>query len=229
MHDGHLLILGYNAKVPIALGSFRHDPRFSEIDIVLVTDQPDQVQISADFEVDVVVGDPAKVEILELARAHSAVHAIIVASLPNDPRSDHKNAIVSASLRRLNPRIRISVEMVDEDNREHLTYAGCNALIHDSYTIANLLVRSVQDVGVSDVVAELIENRRGSELYRVAIGERWQGRSFGDLASALIEDRISLIGLSRAGRQMLNPDKEESLHEGDYAFVVAKDPPTGAL
>jgi Trk K+ transport system NAD-binding subunit len=119
----------------------------------------------------------------------------------------------------------IGVEMVDEDNREHLLFAGADALVNDTETIANLLVRSVQDIGVSDVICELIASEVGCEIYRVPVEPAFVGKAWRDYASALVDRRQSALGLARDGTPILNPDPDEPLRVGDEAFLVAPEPP----
>ncbi|MFP6684137.1 MAG: hypothetical protein VB934_05460, partial [Polyangiaceae bacterium] len=142
--------------------------------------------------------------------------------LPGLPR---KNERVAESLRRINPDIRISAELVDHDNREHLIHAGCDALIDDTVTIANLLVRSVQDIGVSDIVCEVLSSRVGAEGYRSKVPAAWHGKSYRDFARELIDDGISVIGVARKGENRLNPEpafEEGGLVGGGLGFAIAR-------
>ena len=219
----HLLVLGWNEKAQRAIENFRNDPRHASTDIVVVADLPEKP--IDDPDVRFVRGSPGKVSVLRRASAPDAGAAIVLASAPDDARSDHESALVVTSLRRLNEQIRVGVELVDSDNREHLIYAGADALIDHGTTIANLLVRAVQDVGVSDVVTELIATELGSELYRVTIGADWVGRPFRDYARAMVEDCCSVVGLARGNDNLINPEPDEIILERDDAFVVAREPP----
>jgi voltage-gated potassium channel len=145
--------------------------------------------------------------------------------MPDDPRSDHESALVITSLRRLNENVRIGVEMVDPDNREHLMYAGCDAIIDDGTTIANLLVRSIQDVGVSDVVTEIITSEIGSEIYRVPISNHYVGKPWREYAKDMVEDEMAALGFARGDENIINPEPDMTLEKGDAAFVVSKEPP----
>lgn len=220
----HLLILGWNEKGPAAIENFRADPRHASTDILIVAECPEKPY--DDPDVRFVRGAPGRVSILEKAAARAAGAAIVLASRPEDLRSDHETALVITSLRRINPGIRIAAELIDADNKEHLSYAGVDALVDDNRTIANLLVRSVQDEGVADVVSELLSSQVGSEFYRVAIPHAFVGKSFGEYAKAMVEESCAVLGIARGDDNMINPNSELSLVEGDDAFVVAAEPPT---
>ncbi|MCA9617900.1 MAG: NAD-binding protein, partial [Myxococcales bacterium] len=219
----HLLVLGWNDKGERAINNFRDDPRHASTSIVIVADR-EETPLD-DPDVRFVKGSPGKVSILEKASAATAGAAIVLANHPDDPRSDHESALVITSLRRLNDNLRIGVEMIDPDNREHLIYAGCDAIIDDGTTIAHLLVRSVQDVGVSDVVTEIITSEHGSEIYRVDVDYAFIGKPWRDYAKAMVDEEMAALGLARGDDNIINPSPDLVLEAGDAAFVVAKEPP----
>jgi voltage-gated potassium channel len=219
----HLLVLGWNEKAIVAIENFRSDPRHQTTDIVVVADEPEKPL--DDPDVRFVRGSPGRTGVLQRASAAKAGAAIVFAAAPDDPRSDHESALIVTNLRRVNKTVRIAAELVDYDNREHLIHAGCDALIDETTTIANLLVRSVQDIGVSDVVCELLSSKVGSELYRAPVPSDWRGKSYRDFAREMIDRGMSVIGVARAGKNLLNPEPQFTLDEGDDVFLVANEPP----
>lgn len=219
----HLLVLGWNDKGERAINNFRDDPRHRSTNIIIVAER-DATPFD-DPDVNFVKGSPGKVSILKKASGDQAGAAIVLANTPDDPRSDHESALVVTSLRRLNDSVRIGVEMVDRDNREHLMYAGCDAIIDDTTTIANLLVRSIQDVGVSDVITEIITSEIGSEMYRVPIASKYVGKAWREFAKAMVEDEMAPLGFARGNENTINPEPDTTIEEGDAAFVVSKEPP----
>ena len=219
----HLLVLGWNDKARVAIQNFLMDPRHEATDVIVVAER-ESAPVD-DARVRFVRGQPGKVGSLNRASAANAGAAIVLAADPSDGRSDHETALIVSALRRLNETIRIGVELVDSENAEHLTHAGCDALIDKEATIANLLVRSVQDIGVSDVVGELLSSEEGCELYRVAIDEAFSGRPWREYCIAMLEQRATVIGLARAHKNIVNPAPDTSIVDGDEAFVIAEEPP----
>ncbi|MBW2525875.1 MAG: ion transporter [Deltaproteobacteria bacterium] len=219
----HLLVCGWNEKALTAIRNFRLDPRHEATDVVVVAD----IDTSPIEEAGIrfVRGSPGRMAILRRANAEKAGAAIVMASDPYDPRSDHESALTVTSLRRLNGDMRIAVELVDGGNQEHVIYAGCNSVIDKGTTIANLLVRSVQDIGVSDVVCELLSSEVGSEMYRVRIDEEFVGKTFKEYAVQMLDEAASVIGIARGSENLTNPEPELVLEAQDEAFVVSREPP----
>lgn len=219
----HLLVLGWNDKAKIAIQNFLQDPRHRATDVVIVA-QLEMAPVD-DARVRFVRGMPGSLASLRRGSAENAGGAIVLSADPSDPRSDHESALIATALRRLNPTVRIGAELVDSDNHEHMTFAGCDAVIDKSTTIANLLVRSVQDIGVSDVVTEILSSDAGSELYRVPVDDEFIGRPYREYAIGMLEESCSVIGLARGHKNLLNPHPDSVIEEGDDAFVISKEPP----
>ena len=219
----HLLVLGWNTKAGTALDDFRLDPRYAEMPVVVVADT--ELSPTADPTVRFVRGLPSRRDTLERARASRAAAAMVFAQDPADPRSDHQTALTVLALRKINPTIKIGAELVDPSNHEHLEEVGCDAVIDLVALGAMLLVRGVQDVGVTEVIEDLLTNAGGSELYRVVVPDEMWGKTYRDYALAMMESECAVIGLARGETRMLNPSLDERIVEGDHAFVVAKEPP----
>ncbi len=222
MHD-HLLVLGWNDKSKVAIQNFLLDPRYRATDVVIVATL--ELCPVDDPRVRFVRGLPGNIASLRRACAESAGAAIVFSADPADPRSDHEGALIATALRRLNPTVRVGAELVDSDNHEHMTFAGCDAVIDKGTTIANLLVRSVQDIGISDVMTELLTAEVGSELYRIPVESAFVGKAFREYAIHMLDASCSVIGLARGHTNLLNPAPDCIIEPADHAFVVAKDPP----
>ncbi|MEM6787218.1 MAG: NAD-binding protein [Myxococcota bacterium] len=220
-----LLVLGHNRKAERAVDNFRADPRFAGADVTLVAPG---VETPLPHRPDIrhVSGDPSKIPILEAAGADVATAVLVLAANAREARCDHESALIVTSLRRLNADVPVVVEMVDQSNREHLTYAGATTTVNERYTIANLLVRSVQDEGVSKLMCELLASEVGSEIYRVPVPADYVGRPFSALARASLAARRTVIGIApRDGSgAVLSPDPERPLAADDAYFVVSRSP-----
>lgn len=219
----HLLVLGWNAKAEGALEDFRLDPRYREMPIVVVADLAESPV--EDPTIRFVRGNPSRREVLDRASAAAASAAMVLADDPTDLRSDHHTALVVLGLRRLSQTIKIGAELVDSDNKEQFEEVGCDAVIDFGHLGAMLLVRGIQDVGVTEVVEDLLSNRDGSELFRVVVPEGFVGKTWRDLAVAMIDHDVAPIGLERGNKRLLNPARDTVLEATDFLFVVAKDPP----
>ena len=219
----HLLVLGWNPKARRAVEDFRVDPRHAGRPICIVAELPETPLAGAD--VSYVRGAPGHRETLERAGAQEAAVAIAFAADPADARSDHQTALTVLMLRRLNADVLISAELVQSENREHLEAAGCDAVVDAGALASSLLVRAIQDLGVGDLVEEMLSNTHGDvELYRAPCGD-WAGQAYETMAAALLARRVTVVGLLRAGVHRLAPEPDLVLEASDEIFALATEPP----
>lgn len=219
----HLLVLGWNPKAVVAIEEFRLDPRYERTKICIVADLPETPV--DDPNVRFVRGLPMRSEPLERASADRAAAAMVFASDPRDPRSDHETAVIAHAFRRRNPEARLSAELVDPANREELVTAGCDSVVDLDGVASALMTRSVLDAGLGDVVAELLSSKRGSEIYRIPVGEDLVGKTWRETAHALLERDCTALGVVRGGDIRLNPALDYRMRVDDEVFVVSAEPP----
>jgi voltage-gated potassium channel len=219
----HLLVLGWNGSARGAIEDFRNDERRRETPVCVVADLP-EAPVEAEG-VRFVRGRPFDPEALRKASAVHAAAAVVFARDARDPDSDLQTITVVHALRRVNTHVRISVELVDAANHEHVVAAGCDAVIDGTHLTSLLLARSVQDAGVVEIITDLVSAKEGAELYRVPLPERCLGMAVRDLAAELVEKRQTLMALVRGEAILTNPPPDEKILAGDDAFIVAQAPP----
>jgi voltage-gated potassium channel len=220
--NNHLLVLGWSSKARLAIDEFLRDPRHAGQKVCIVADLDEN---PVDLEdVAYVRGDRTTREALTRASAAEAAHAIVFARDPSDPRSDHETALTVLVLRRLNQAALVSAELVEARNREHLEAVGCSSVIDVSAVTSALLVRAVRDPGVPEIVIDLVSTEAGWDLHRMPVEAELLGKTYRDLVVSLIDRGIGVVGLSRAGKQLLTPAPATVLLAGDEAFVVSHEP-----
>jgi voltage-gated potassium channel len=216
--EGHALILGWNRKGPAAVDFVLAVSDISEAGVVVVADletSPIEKQ-----GVRFVRGNPTRAETLQRASGRSASMAVVLANDPLDPRSDHESVLAVLALRRINPRIRISVELVEASNREHLEPAGCDAIVDPASFAAGLLVRGARDAGIERLLATLLSDDEGAHIARLPAGSEYGGRVYREFARAMFERGMCALGVLRKGRVIVNPASDFMIEAGDEAFVV---------
>lgn len=219
----HLLVLGWNNKARHAIIEFRSDPRYLDTKVIVVAELDENP--FDDPNIKFVRGAPCASESLKKADAENAGAAIVLAEDPSDPHSDHQNALTVMALRRINPKIRISSELVSAANKEHLDAAGCDAVIDSATVASDMLVRGVQDVGVPELIAHLLSSDMGSEVYRVTIDPSFVGKSYREYAIHNLDHLQTVVALRRKGETILHPEPGFVIEQGDDAFVISVDPP----
>lgn len=225
--EDHFLVLGWNPKAKAAVTELYHDRRYRETPVILIADLERHPLEGS--RVQFVQGKPERQEVLRRAAAGRASAAVVLSNNPGDPRTDHQTVLVIAALRRLNPGIRISAEMIDPESREHFEGAGCDVIIEPTHVAAALLARGILDVGVPAVITELITTRgHGTEMYRMPIPAEFVGKSFRELSHALLDRAMIALAVGRGQELSINPSAELVIGAHDDVIVVAHEPPETA-
>ena len=219
----HLLVLGWNDHAPAVMDEFVRDPRHADTPIVLVADL--EALPVEDSTVRFVRGSTARRSSLERACAADAAAVVVLASDPLAPESDLRTALTVGAVRRLNPSVPISAELVYPKNRELVEEAGCSAIVNASLLVSALLVRGIQDMGSLELVHDLLSNTGGSQIYRIKLPASQTGHTFRECAAALLDRRATLVAVARGSEIVTNPDPELCLTKNDEVFVVSRVPP----
>jgi voltage-gated potassium channel len=222
----HLLILGWNDTARLLISEVTRDPVHADLQVVVVADLEEAPL--QEPHVKFVRGQPMQREALDRAAAGRAAAAVVLALDSADPNSDLRTALAVGALRRLNPTVRISAQLVAHENAELLEQEGCDEIVNVSGFTSTMLARSVQDQGTVALVDDLLSNDGGAQLYRVRIPRSWAGKTVREYGASLIEQRRSLVAVSRGKQLEPVPDPGMRLEAEDCAFVVSHERPGDA-
>ena len=99
----------------------------------------------------------------------------------------------------------------------------CDAIIPTEDIGAKLVVQEVQDPGVAPLIAELLSNLEGSELYSETTDVA--GYSFGDVQIALIKMNVRIIpiALIKDERKLINPPSNTIIETNDRLVIISRE------
>ena len=198
----------------------RADRSWRERELVLVTDRleelPDELR---KLRLHFVHGDPSREESLTragIARAHSLM---VLARDPGDPSSDNQALGVVVTARSLRRDVDIVVECLARENTRLLHSAGASEVVGLGVLAAGLMVQGLQDPGVTGVLAELVSNRTGHQIYIEPI-ESFAG-SYRELEDTLRgRGRYVVLGLVADGDRRFLPDPDAGVRPGHKVMLL---------
>lgn len=217
----HILICGWNIEegLNVVKEITTDSPNTSIVIVANLEEHP-----AMDFhQVSFVKGSTTDKETLKKANTDKCRTALIFAENSLDPSSDGKTVLTTMNLKSLNSKIYICAELVDENNEDYLQKAGCNSIIDITRFGSNMMVQSIQDPGISNVVSHLVSNRIGNTFYRIPLPVDYVGKTFKEVQSGL--DDMIVVGYERSGEQKVNPLKNKILNDGDYLFIISTERP----
>jgi voltage-gated potassium channel len=217
-HD-HIIILGWNRGGEQVLRNLFHrlDRRTP---VVLVNNLPpenfEQLLLGFhDFNLRFVRGDYSREEILAKTNLSKARRVIILAdrtdeNLPRD-QVDQKTLLAALAVKSLQPKIRITAELIFAENRTHLERAHVDDIIIRGEYDSSLIASTTESEGLFKIMQSLL-SPEGCNFWVVKIPARFHGQPIKDFAAALrVENQALLIGLYTEGykirlEELLSPE-----------------------
>ena len=225
----HIVLINYpgEAKVVEMIDELRHDAKASNREIVLLTDDIDELSDTlARLRVHFVKGSPINEAALGRAAVTRAADAILFARSERDENSDSFNLGVLVALQSANMALRIVVECVSPMHKELMLKAGATTAICVTELSTQLLAQARQGLQIQQLFTNLASNRTPQQVDAVEFEHR-QAKSvrFGQLASEMVRDNMLLIGVRRDGRQHVNPGWDFEVNNGDDLLVISASRP----
>jgi voltage-gated potassium channel len=217
-HD-HVIVLGWNRGGEQILRNlfFRLDRRTP---VVLVNNLPPEdfdplLAAFHDYNLRFVRGDYSREEILAKTNLSKARRVVILAdrtdeNLPRD-QVDQKTLLAALAVKSLQPKLRITAELIFAENRTHLERAHVDDIIIRGEYDSSLIACTTESEGLFKIVQSLL-SPEGANFWVVKIPARFQGAKIKHFAAFLREDcQALLIGLYTEGykirlEELLSPE-----------------------
>ncbi len=225
----HIVLINFpgEAKLVEMIDELRHDKHLDDRELVLLTDQIDEIPESlARLHVHFVKGSPINEEALERAGLAKAADVILFARSERDENSDSFNLGVLVALQSINDNLTIVVECVSPLHKELMLKAGASTAICVTELTTQLLAQAREGLQIQQLFNDLASNRTPQQVDAVPLKLAGSGTmKFCDLAADLARQNVMLIGLRRGGEQKINPGADFEMADGDDLFVISASRP----
>lgn len=210
----HIVICGWNANARQLLEGIYRDTKDSA-QVALVNNLPEEeiseiLYLFRRQGLRFVRGDFVHESVLGRANVYNAASVIILADGSVNTGyagSDQRTILSALAVKSMNPAVRVSAELVDEENVQHLRRAQVDHVVvmgeHDDF----LLASSVTAPGVVLALQDLLNPQRGTLIQQARIPSQFVGQTFKELAAHFREKSgAMLIGLVRQDEQGVTLD-----------------------
>lgn len=225
----HIIICNFPhvEKIHRLVEEIRASYRYKDCDLVLVTDKIEELpEELKDLDVRFVFGDPVREDILMKANVNECTGVFILARDPGDPSSDEKTfaigTIIELIEREIDHSIHTVAEVVSKDNIKMLERSRVDGVVSADGIMDGLIVQEFLNPGVHNIVHQILTNAVGSQFY--IVDTKLEGRKISELQIAMLNHpaNIQLIGLARKDQNILSPDKNTIIEEGDRLIILAE-------
>jgi voltage-gated potassium channel len=203
----HVVVCGYGTKGRSAIRALQATGTPIE-QIVVVDPDPAAVEEATAAGLTAVAGDAGRTDVLTRAAVQRA-RSVIVAT-----NRDDAAALVTLTVRQLNPGVPITVSVREEENAQLLRQSGANTVITTSATSGRLMGLSTSSPGVVSVVEDLLTSGTGLDLTQRPVAT-------GEVGLPPRQLRDVVLSVTRGGRSLRFDDPLiGTLESGDVLVVV---------
>jgi voltage-gated potassium channel len=213
----HIVVCGWNATARDLMDELRGDDYKRKV-VVLAQSDKNPAGAGTYF----VSGDPGEPSDLTRAGIEEAAAAVIFPA-DDSNEADMASILTIMAIKAIAPTVRTVVEVNNPRHRDHFLRAKADEILVTSELASHLLARSALYPGLTEIVTDIVSGGAGSELYRVALPDKYCGMTIDELSAQLrLEHRATLLSVNRGGRAFVNPPADFRLNPGDDAVVVAE-------
>lgn len=213
----HLVIFGYSkGETESLVRELQQDRSAEGLSIVLCSYLAEENPLQDDVKF--VHGDLASEDVLERACVARAAHILI------HGHDDSETIVVSLAARSVNSHAHIVALLRQPENEMHLKRIDPNIECVTPLSVP-LMVQSLQDPGVTAVIASLLSNSTDDTIYRLNVVNMSRTWNFGALQRAF-KDRLgaTLVAVASGdsvGDVDLNPASDFVVKQGTSLFYIA--------
>jgi voltage-gated potassium channel len=213
----HIVVCGWNSTARDLINELSGDEYEHRI-VVLHDSDKNPAGTDAYF----VSGDVTNADDLRRAGIEEAMAAVVCPS-DSSNEADMRSILTVMAIESIAPKVRTVVEVNNPQHVDHFKRANADEIMVTSRISSRLLARSSLYPGLAEIVTDIVSGGEGSELYRIALPDRFIGLSVDELSARLrSEHSATLLAIGRNGHSHVNPSTDFRLQEGDDAVVVAE-------
>ncbi len=224
----HIIICNYPSeeKVLNLIKELKFVPELKNKRIVLITEVIDQLPESfKNDKIRFIKGVPTDEVTLLKANILNCNGVIILSESNNyiaDDRSYTIGSLIEIMEKNFKTPIKTITEIIRERNKPLIEKAEVDGIVSTEGISGQLIVQEFVNPGINGVLKQLMTNSIGSQLYlyETDLG----GYKITDLQLKAIkyDKDIQIIGVSREGKDILNPKKGFILQEKDKLIIIAE-------
>lgn len=207
----HVLICGFGVKGRSAVKELmQRDVPAEQIIVIDPTDTA--VSEAARLGLTIIQGNAASEQILRDAAVEKAKFAIVV------PNNDEACVLICLTIRELAPHVKIQAAAREEENVKLIARSGADTVVAPSVSGGRLLAGATSSPWATDVLEQLFEHGRGTEIFDVAVTADQAGK----IPSLALNDGESLVLAVRTAAGVMIPyhkTVDRKLELGDVMVV----------
>ena len=196
----HLLVCGWNQNAEGIFKNLRKVKETDPIPAIIVAELAEDVSSEllykySDINLKYVFGDYSAESVLRRANASHAKSVIILADTTADGmgKSDDKNLRAALTIKRLNHKIRLSVQVLDVEKASALRSANAEEIVVMGENSGYMLFAGALSPGLPDVAREITSPELGHLMWHRKIPKEFIGKTFSELHRHFYETEGAIL------------------------------------
>ncbi len=225
--ENHVVVCGFGSEdrlVKLVNEIQRESP---DADIVLIEPEIDELPAAVrKLGISFVCGDASRENMLEQANITRA-RAIIIQADPDESGRDvdDHSLKIALAIRCYAPNAFVVAECLSPENVRFFERAQCDSVVCVAQMSEQILVRELQDRGVSEVISQLTTNARGKQFYIINTKSGESFTTYRDARKAYAKEGQVPVGVRRDGSNELLPADDFAFNPDDQLIVIAAQRP----
>jgi voltage-gated potassium channel len=195
----HFVVCGWNSRGKYVLERLADSAKATETPIVLLcglTTQPVEDDYIFFFQ-----GNPTNIDDQKRANIPEAKSIILLADElggGSEGDIDARTVLAALTARELNPDAKMTAEVLEPTNVQHLQRAGVSEVFDHNVIGGNLLAQSAISYGLIDLVTALAQKDAEAKVYRLSVEPDMVGETCGAVTLRLEKEKgYTVIGVRR--------------------------------
>jgi len=198
LHD-HFVVCGWNYRGKYVIERLAGSMRKERVPIVLLAEVEE-----APMQDDLLFfyyGSPTRESDLRRVNVEGARSVVLLADESpggsNDDR-DAKTVLAALTTKAINPDVRITAEVLEPENVQHLKRAGVEEVFDHNLIGGNLLAQSAMRFGFIEIVSALAEKEANAKVYLISVPPELAGKTCEEVTDALeSKKKYTLMGVRK--------------------------------
>jgi len=218
----HFVICGWNSRGPHVIKRLKAALKTEHRDLVLLCDL-DECPVDDEF-LFFVKGSPVNKEDISKTNVEKARSVVILADMSSagsDGEVDAKTVLTALTIKSINPDIRLTAEVLELDNYEHLKLAGVDQVLDSDVLVGDLLARSTVNYGLIDLIMRMLDQEARGIMQRLPVSEEMTGMDAEGIREMVNKERAAHVLGVQTPKGIVPLDEKYEPAVGDMLLVLS--------
>ncbi len=228
--SNHYLVCGWNSRGRYVLERLIKAAGGDQVPVAVLCDLE-----ATPFEHDMVFfygGSPVSEKDLQRVNVDKTRAIVILADEAGGGRPgdiDARTVLCALAIKSLNKEAKITAEVLEPQNTEHLERAGVGEILDYNLTAGSLLGQSAIRYGLLELIKTLSTKESSTRVYQIPVEGDMVGKDYGEVTADLNRTRdYNLLAIKRAGKIQVC-DLDCTLEPDDLLLVLSDKKPPAAV